>query len=64
MCTAGLISEDLDIGATTMLVNTIGMNRINFTSEQLTTNRRYAIAIQASNIIGSATSNTAISEFD
>ena len=66
VCDAHLTFTDLDEGEIITIGDlnlTVAGNGVVFTSEQLKRNRLYNVTITASNINGSATSNTRISKY-
>ena len=65
MCSARLTFVDLDTGESITLGDgelITAENRITFTIEQLTDNRHYRVAINASNVAGSITSYATLSK--
>ncbi len=66
MCTVDLMFVDLDTGESITLGDTdltVEGNNVTFTTELLTTNRRFNVTANATNIAGSSVSHTTMSEF-
>ncbi len=65
MCSAELTFANVDTGEIIILEDTeltITVTNITFTNLQLRTNHRYDVTVTASNVAGSATSQTMISK--
>ncbi len=66
MCTVDLMFVDIDTGETITLGNTdltVEGNNVTFITQLLTTNRHYNVTADVTNIAGSSTSHTTMSEF-